>query len=316
MHHLRLMEDGEDPRRKRPPGRLDRRPKQSLADQSAAEVASPPPATTEPRVHQPVVTHEERQRAEALFTSCLPRIWKLLNALIRGSSLSTADAEDFSSWAQEHLIRNDYAAVRTAGEHFTDDAYLRVTLVHLLIDFRNASWGRWRPSAVAKRLGRVAIQLEQLIFRDQIPVQHAVQMMVSKEKGYTEKEIRQLVRALPLRLRAHEVDLDQAEQEATAVDAERRLQQEELWLKLARALSNAFANLSLEDQVIARMKFQDGATIPEIARMLRVDGKPLYRRIEKILRVLRESMEREGVKPGDVRDALDLESDDLTGGMQ
>jgi RNA polymerase sigma factor (sigma-70 family) len=281
----------------------------ALASLQQGAVPSAAHAPRSTRLHDRSATPDERRGAEAAYTASLPTVCLLLESLRRRSGLLPEDSEEFVAWAHEHLIRDDYAVVRVAGERFHEIGYLRVMLSRLLIDFRNHIWGRWRPSAVAQRLGVVAIQLDQLISRDGMAVQEAIQVMRSRNPAHSEPELRALISELPRRVRDREVDVSNASNVPADESPSQRLESAELWMKLDTALRRAFAQLSLEDRVIARMRFQDGATIPEIAQMLDLEPKPLYRRLEAILKQLRVSLLQDGVRPQDVREVIDLHLD-------
>ena len=55
--------------------------------------------------------------------------------------------------------------------------YLTVVIHRLFLDYRIRLWGKWRPSAEAKRLGAVAIALERLIVRDGWSFEQAVEVL-------------------------------------------------------------------------------------------------------------------------------------------
>jgi DNA-directed RNA polymerase specialized sigma24 family protein len=74
--------------------------------------------------------------------------------------------------------------------------------------------------------------------------------------------------------------------------------------RVAVALKKALDNLSPEDRLIVKMWIVDGLKIVDIARILCMEQKPLYRRLEKILKQLRRDLEREGVRWEQVADLL------------
>ena len=63
------------------------------------------------------------------------------------------------------------------------------------------------------------------------------------------------------------------------------------------ALEAALARLGTQDRVILRLRFEDGVSVPEIARLLRI-GSPfaLYRRLNRILAELRRTLEAAGIR--------------------
>lgn len=119
--------------------------------------------------------------------------------------LRPEDGADFVSDLKVKLIADDYAVIRKFRGQSAFTTYLTAVVQHYLLDYRNRLWGKWRPSAEAKRMG------------------------------------------------------------------------------------------AGEDRVIVRMRMEDGFAVSEIARCLHLEAKPLYRRLEAILRSLRAALEREGV---------------------
>jgi RNA polymerase sigma factor for flagellar operon FliA len=65
------------------------------------------------------------------------------------------------------------------------------------------------------------------------------------------------------------------------------------------------ARFDREDQLIVVMRFEDGRTVAEIAAVLHVDQKGLYRRFERVLRELRAGLEAEGFEAGRVMEILE-----------
>lgn len=63
------------------------------------------------------------------------------------------------------------------------------------------------------------------------------------------------------------------------------------------ALESALARLDPGDRLLLRLRFEDGLSVPEIARFLGEDSPfRLYRRIEKILAGVRKTLETGGVR--------------------
>ena len=75
-----------------------------------------------------------------------------------------------------------------------------------------------------------------------------------------------------------------------------RLQRDELRLALGRAL----ARLDVTDRLVLRLRYEDGLSVPEIARVTGA-ATPfhVYRRLDRLLRSLREALEASGIElPG------------------
>ena len=66
--------------------------------------------------------------------------------------------------------------------------------------------------------------------------------------------------------------------------------------ELRAALDHAMASLDPADRLLLRFRFEDGLSVPEIAR---ARGEPspfvVYRRLDKVLGSLRRSLERSGI---------------------
>src|ERR1019366_2147799 len=80
--------------------------------------------------------------------------------------LPGVEADDFASHVKLRLIEDDYAILRKFQRRSSLRTYLTVVIQRMFLDYRISAWGKWRPSAEAKRAGAVAVQLEQLMGRD------------------------------------------------------------------------------------------------------------------------------------------------------
>ena len=75
------------------------------------------------------------------------------------------------------FIENDYAAIRKFRGESSLGTYLTVVVAMLVRDYRVQRWGRWRPSAAARRLGDVAVRLETLVRRNGQAVHEAAETL-------------------------------------------------------------------------------------------------------------------------------------------
>jgi DNA-directed RNA polymerase specialized sigma24 family protein len=67
-------------------------------------------------------------------------------------------------------------------------------------------------------------------------------------------------------------------------------------MELRDALQRALDTLDPADRLLLRLRFEDGLSVPLVAKALGVASPfPLYRRLEKLLGALREALERAGV---------------------
>ena len=239
---------------------------------------------------------------QRVFVEQLPTIERVISIIVRRHALNLADSEEFASWARAKIIDNDYAVFRKFAGRASLPTYLTVVLGNLFLDFRNSLWGKWRPSVPATRLGPVGVRLEELLYRDSHSLREAIEVLRSAGVQQSDAEIRQLARALPVRVRTNEVPLETLEgTPSEADDLSVGLLGSDDALVVLRA---AFDELPPEDQVIMRMRYWDDSSIADISRALRVEQKPLYRRIENIEAMLRDSVVARGFDRERAREVL------------
>jgi RNA polymerase sigma factor for flagellar operon FliA len=65
------------------------------------------------------------------------------------------------------------------------------------------------------------------------------------------------------------------------------------------------SGLEAQDRLILAMRFEDGRTVAEIAGILRLDQKGLYRRLERLLKELRKALQEQEIDAADVLEMLE-----------
>ncbi len=251
---------------------------------------------------------------EAIFVENLAHIHKVAAVAARQSGLHGDDAEDFASWVKIRLMEDDYAVIRKFRGEAAIRTYLTTVVVRMVSAYSRELRGRWRPSAAAERLGPPADELEKLVHRDGYSLTQAGEKLRTEGRtALSNRELAELLAQLPQRqpLRPTEVSseslLDEAEGSSRADErvaaAEARAARGELLARVGRALEH----LTPEERMIVRLHFQENYSVADVARALRLDQKPLYRRIPKLKERLRELLEREGVSGPVVRDFLQQE---------
>lgn len=237
-------------------------------------------------------------------------IERTIDGVCRRHRLAAADAEDFASIVRIRLIDNDYAVLRAFQGRSKIETYLGVVILRLLQDWRNARWGKWRPSAEARRLGPLAVQLETLLVRDQRPFDEAVRYL-HETVGITEPRevLEQLAARFKVRQKRREVGdtvlqhlpaADGAADEPMARDAAA-----ETARRISAVLVEAINGLDPEDRLVLRLHFEDGRTIADVARSLSLDQKNLYRRLSRIFAELRGALESAGLTADAAAEALE-----------
>jgi RNA polymerase sigma factor (sigma-70 family) len=241
-----------------------------------------------------------------LFSSQLTMIRELIRAISRHERLAYEDAEDFPSFVMLKLIENDYGRLRKFKGDSSLRTYLTVVIQRLLFDFRAAKLGKWRSSTRARRLGAVAVKLEELLWRDGYNFQEAVECLRLNWGVALDREaLWCLASDLPSRrvkrhIR-HESDKNPTGcAEGPAADLEDR----ELSGALQSAISKGMESLSETERVALLLRFERGLTAQEIGAHLDLPPRAVYRTVERSLRRLRERLERSGVGRNHVRRVL------------
>ena len=244
---------------------------------------------------------------ERLFLVNLPHIDRVVGIQGRRHGFDGVETEEFSSWAKARLIDDGYAVFRKFAGKSSLQTYLTTVLINLLRDYRNTRWGRWRPSALAVRLGPVAIRLEEMLYRDRRPLREAIGAIVMVHPELRDGDVARLAERLPVRDRVTEVSLDASVRrglEPVTEPAATRVDRDDSRQLIESVLRAAIEELSAEDAVILRMRFWSNLSIADIARALRLDQKALYRRVGAIQDRLRELCERHGVDRAIVADVI------------
>jgi RNA polymerase sigma factor for flagellar operon FliA len=234
-----------------------------------------------------------------LFEVNLELIEKVLRTVCRRNAFPTDESEEFGAWAKLRLIDDDYAVLRKFQGRSSLPTYLTVVIANLFRDYRIHRWGKWRPSAEAKRLGTVAVQLESLVSRDGRSVGEAIATLrTSFGVERPARELEAMAARLPQRTKRR-LEGDEALEWARAAEGgDDRLVERELRAterEAEAALAGALAALDAAERLLLKLRFADGLAVVDIARMLGEPARPLYSRIERALAALRHALESGGL---------------------
>jgi RNA polymerase sigma factor (sigma-70 family) len=208
-----------------------------------------------------------------------------------------ADAiEELQSAIHLKIIDNDYEVLRKFEGRSSIRTYLTAVVQRHFLDGRTAVWGRWRPCACARRVGPAGILLDQLLTRDAVSLDEAL-ARVRERYDVSELALRSLAVQIPVRTPRRfvgEESLDEVAADAGVPTPETTLGRDE-GERAESALHAALDALGYEDQVILKYRFVYGLQVSQIARLTGLEQKPLYRRLEGILKVMRREMEALGL---------------------
>ena len=242
---------------------------------------------------------------EELFLSQLALIERVSAWVCARRGLRGADAEDFRSVVKTRLIENDYEILSRFEGRSSLKTFLGAVINHVYLDYQAQRFGRWRPSAEARRLGPVALRLERLMFRDGLSFDEAASVLGQDREV---AESRDALYAMSVRI-AHRVDRPVGgivpgegleDGPSVAARAERQALAERTFAVIGRTL----AALPARERVFLRMHFESGFTVAEAARSLGLDQRALYRTKELALHRLRAGLEADGIGSADAHDLL------------
>jgi RNA polymerase sigma factor for flagellar operon FliA len=254
---------------------------------------------------------------EDLYSTHADTIDAVIKTVCRRHRLTADRADELASRVHLKLIENDYAVLRQFQGRSTIRTYLVTVAERVLLDWRTSEWGKWRPCQEARRLGSVAIELDRLLTRDRMDYEEAVEMLLAQGRAESRAELDEIRPKLSDRSGRRTVSGDVLEHmPALSGSADERVvaaERESQSSKAGTALADAVRALPPSDQVLLRLRFQDGFSVARIAALVGEEQKPLYRHFEKLFAQLRAALGRAGLTDEEVTDlfcgpALELPS--------
>lgn len=215
---------------------------------------------------------------------------KVIDAVTRTSGLGESQAEDFSQWIHLRLLERNYEPLTRFAGRSTLQTYLTVVVRRLLLDWRNAEFGKWRPSRWAHRIGGAAIDLDRLLTRDGYRMDEAIAILQDRAGAPPPAVLRELAYRVPRRNCRRNVPYHEAER---SVNFEDPVQAEEASIarrKLLGHLKDAYQQLSPADRDLLRLRFFRNLPVVTIARLLGVPAKRLYARIDRVVLSMRPAI--------------------------
>jgi len=189
------------------------------------------------------------------------------------------------------FLNGDYDVFDRFAGRSSLRTYLTVVVRRMLLDWRNAAYGKWRPSAAALRLGGDAVGLDRLIHRDGYTADEAIQIYREKRGAPSDGVLRRLAEQLPPRQRRRMVSAEALDAAVGAafedpIDAAERQRSAQ---RIRTALATALHLLPSEDRRLLELRYRQGHSVRAVAQLLQMDPKPLYRRFERSLRALQRT---------------------------
>jgi RNA polymerase sigma factor (sigma-70 family) len=237
---------------------------------------------------------------ERLVVENLPLVDEIVRFIARRYRLSADQADELAAAARLKLVENEYGVLKQFEARSSLRTYLRTVIQRHFLDGRTAAWGKWRPSAIARRLGSEAVELDRLVTRDGMSFDEAAAVLLNRPGWETRREqLRAVMDQLPRRcVRRLQSDEGLAETAANG-DSEddwiREIDGSTSAARIDEALEAALQQLGEQDRLLLRMRFADGVRVTRMGRLLDIPQRQLYGRMESILRTLRRELEKRGV---------------------
>jgi RNA polymerase sigma factor for flagellar operon FliA len=241
---------------------------------------------------------------QRLLLDHLDLVDQIVRTTGRRRHLSATERDDFASFVNLRLVDDDYAILRKFQNRSTLWTYLAAVIERLSLDFCAEKWGRWRPSAMADRLGPIAVILERLVTRDSHTIEEAMEIVrTNHDSAMTYGELRRIWDQLPTRVRTTEVGEEAAAAVSSSDTSEAAVEDTELRKnidRLQRSLQSAFEQIAAQDRVLIGLRFDQNMTIIEISKLMGSSVPTLHRRLDHSLKRLRLALTREGFDPREV----------------
>jgi RNA polymerase sigma factor (sigma-70 family) len=251
----------------------------------------------------PSPPHDGRPPKE-IFLENLPVIREIIAHCAR--RFSPQDGEDFSQTVMARLIEEDYRILREFKGRSSLRTYLATAIKRMLLDYQNHLWGKWHPSAEAKRLGPTAVWLERLRYRDKLSFEEACRVILGDDPEVSRANLELFEAKIAARIPRHFVGEEHLESEADKkLRPDERLEAKELAGLSRRVFGVLFVCIKLldpEDRTLLWLRQE--LSVAEIARVQTVDQKPLYRRLVKIYWKLEKELGRRGVRRQEIEEIL------------
>ena len=241
---------------------------------------------------------------QRLLIDHLDLIDQIVRTTGRRRHLSASEREDFAGFVKLRLIENDYAILRKFQNRSSLWTYLIAVIERLSLDYSAEKWGRWRPSAMAERLGPAAVVLERLVTRDSHTVEEAFELLRTHHGvELSDAQLRDMWEQLPVRIRTSEVGEEAAasvrspETSDAGIENQERKQQID---RLQSVLRTAFEGIPAQDRVLIALRFDEGLPMVEIAKLLNSSVPTLHRKLDKGLKHLKSSLVDAGFDPREI----------------
>jgi RNA polymerase sigma factor (sigma-70 family) len=254
---------------------------------------------------------------ETIYLENLTTIERIAAFVARRSHLGPDEVSEFIQDVRVRMLEEDYAILRKFEGRSAFSTYLTTVIVRLHHQWRVERWGKWRPSAEAQRLGQKAIALERMLTRDGFTFDEAVQVLTTRSGGqFNVAELEAIYLRLPTRVPRPVPVSDEgllgsvasASNSAERVESRDRERAARL---AAKALDDVLEAMEPEDRLLLQLRFWRAQKVPQIAEVLHLEQKKIYKRLDRLCVILRRGLETAGVSRQDVAALLERGDHDV-----
>jgi RNA polymerase sigma factor (sigma-70 family) len=230
-------------------------------------------------------------------------IERVIRTISRRLRLSESDAPDFAQDARLWLIRGGIISRFEYRSSFV--TFLFTAMFRFGVSWHQSRRGRWRSSALARRLGPDAIAAERLLSRDHLTEREVVEVL-GNIGSKCPSEIIDLVRTITANLghRRSAPVLPQAASWGEPETAMRDREADAATDRVRHALAETLAGLSPQERELLSMRFTNGQKISALAVLMGVDQRRVYIEFAQLLRKVRAAIVARGVVREDIECAI------------
>lgn len=237
---------------------------------------------------------------EDTYLHHLQTIKRIASSVAHRNHLNADESGEFTQEVCARLFYDDYAIIRKFEGRSSFSTYLMTVILRLCKQWRVELWGKWRPSAEARRMGDKAVVLERLLTRDGYTFDEAVKELTTPAGSpYNPAELEAIYLRLPLRTPRPKLVSDEVTPEIPALDtdADDRVEmhdRERAAREIAAAMDRLLESMDPENRLILELRFWQALKVPEIAQRVGMDQKKLYKRLDRLFVMMRRALEEAG----------------------
>ena len=242
-----------------------------------------------------------REKARQLYLGNLDVIDKAARLVSRNRGHSPDDTEDFCQEAKLYLLQKPrvLGVFRGEPEGCTLLGYLIGVLGNFALDIYRRQSGKWHTCAEAKRLGPEAEALETLRYRDNKPLELALEELLRKFPDLSREQALKLDEKLKPRSLRQWVGDAPLEKMAAPSHADDDVEQHELETierRVKKALDEALDELPVIDRVMVKSIFGHNLSIKDFAALHGLEPRQGYSRFDRLRAGLRRKLEKLGIQ--------------------